>query len=149
MTRIARSTSRIVQLIVMAWVLPGASDVAAQESNGVEPVTSVSGLALVNVSADTTKTFFTRRDLAYTGAGLAGAALISVFDKRIAHWAQQPNVVGGPTRQRVMRDLTDWSGETTLTWAAALSYGVGRLAHWSTTGSWRTRTAPRSRSCWR
>src|SRR5213076_1608873 len=53
--------------------------------------------------------------------------------RRIAHWAQGPSVVGGPSRQRVMRDLTDWSGETTLTWAAALSYGVGRLAHWSTT----------------
>jgi len=32
-----------------------------------------------------------------------------------------------------VRDLTDWSGETTLTWAAVLSYGIGRLAHSSTT----------------
>src|SRR6266487_1463114 len=121
MTRIARSTLRMVQLIVMAWVLPGVSNVAAQEGGDMERVTPVSGLALVSARGDTTKTFFTRRDLVYTGAGLAGTALISVFDQRIAHWAQGPSVVGGPSRQRVMRDLTDWSGETTLTWAAALS----------------------------
>ena len=28
-----------------------------------------------------------------------------------------------------MKDLTDWSGETTITWASVLGYGIGRIGH--------------------
>jgi membrane-associated phospholipid phosphatase len=81
---------------------------------------------------DTTKTFFVQRDLVYTGVALASSALVTVLDPRIARWTQQPSVIGSSSRQRVMNDLTNWSGETTLTWAAAVSYGAGRLFHSST-----------------
>jgi membrane-associated phospholipid phosphatase len=31
-----------------------------------------------------------------------------------------------------VKHLTDWSGETTLTWASVVGYGVGRISHSST-----------------
>src|SRR5205823_3284201 len=82
-----------------------------------------------DLHGDTTKTFFTRRDLTYAGVGIAGTAVVTIFDERIAQWARQPSIVGSPTRQRVVKDLTDWSGETTITWASVLGYGIGRLGH--------------------
>src|SRR5207253_9253509 len=81
---------------------------------------------------DTTKTFFTRRDLTYFGAGVAATAAVTLFDERVAHWARQPQILGSPSRQRVVKDLTDWSGETTITWASVLGYGIGRIGHSST-----------------
>lgn len=80
---------------------------------------------------DTTKTFFVRRDLAWSAIALAGTGIVSVFDKRIAHWTQTPSVQGSSSRHRVVNDLTKIN-ETTLTGAAILSYAVGRLAHAST-----------------
>jgi len=78
---------------------------------------------------DTTKTFFTRHDLAYAAEGVAGTAVVTLFDKSVAHWALQPGVQGSASRQRVVKHLTDWSGETTITWASVLGYGVGRVGH--------------------
>jgi membrane-associated phospholipid phosphatase len=111
----------VAQLIAPAMAMPliSATMVGAQQQSVA--------------SVDTSKTFFTRRDLAYVSADVAGTAIVSLFDKRIAHWAQQPNVQGSPSRQRLVRNLSNWSGETTLTWAAVLGYGVGRLSHSSTT----------------
>ena len=80
---------------------------------------------------DTTKTFFVKRDLVWSAAALAGTAIISVFDKRIAHWTQTPAVQGSSSRHRFVNDLTKVN-ETTLTGAAILSYGIGRLIHDST-----------------
>lgn len=80
---------------------------------------------------DTAKTFFVRRDLLWSGIALAGTAGISVFDKRIAHWTQTPTIQGSSSRHRVVNDLTKIN-ETTLTGAAILSYGIGRLTHSST-----------------
>lgn len=77
---------------------------------------------------DTTKTFFVRRDLAWSAAALAGTGVISVFDKRIAHWTQTSSVQGSSSRDRLVSDLTKIN-ETTLTGAAILSYGIGRLTH--------------------
>ena len=79
---------------------------------------------------DTTKTFFVRRDLVWSGAALGGTVIISAFDKRIANWWQSSSVQSS-SRTRVMNDLTKVN-ETTLTGAAILSYGIGRLAHANT-----------------
>ena len=82
---------------------------------------------------DTTRTFFTRRDFGYLGVAVAATAVSSIFDARVAHWAAQPSTQGSSSRQSTMRTLTNWSGETTLTWAAAGGYVVGRLTHSKTT----------------
>jgi PAP2 superfamily protein len=80
---------------------------------------------------DTAKTFFVRRDLLWSGVALSGTGVVSVFDKRIEHWAQSSGVQGGSSRHRVVNDLTKIN-ETTLTGAAIISYGIGRLTHSST-----------------
>lgn len=75
---------------------------------------------------DTTKTFFTRRDIVWTGVGLAGGAVISIFDKRIAYWWQSPGVQGPSSRHDFVKSLTVVN-ETPLTIGAVVTYGVGRL----------------------
>lgn len=83
-------------------------------------------------SDDTTKTFFVRRDLVYTGIALGTTAAVSVFDKRIAHWTQQSSIQGGSSRHQFVNDLTKVN-ETTLTGAAIITYGVGKIVHSNTT----------------
>ncbi len=75
---------------------------------------------------DTTKTFFTRRDLYWAGAGLVGGAVISIFDARIANWWQSPSVQGSPSRESSVKNLTV-ANETPLTILAVATYGAGRL----------------------
>jgi membrane-associated phospholipid phosphatase len=89
---------------------------------------------------DTTKTFFTRRDVTYTGAALVGTVLVSFFDKQIARWTQQPSVQGGSSRHDAVSKLTKVN-ETTLTGAAIITYGIGRLAHSHTTADVALHTA--------
>ena len=78
-------------------------------------------------SQDTTKTFFTRRDAYWAGASLAGGAIISIFDKRIAYWWQSPSVQGSQSRYDFVKSLTVVN-ETPLTIGAVVTYGIGRLA---------------------
>src|SRR5215471_2775000 len=80
---------------------------------------------------DTNKTFFIRRDIYLSAGALAVTGGLSAFDKRVAHWWQSPGVQGSSSRNRLMNDLTKVN-ETTLTGAAILSYGIGRLAHFNT-----------------
>ena len=80
---------------------------------------------------DTAKTFFVKRDLLWSAAALAATGAISVFDKRIANWTQSPSIQGSSSRHNFVNDLTKVN-ETTLTGAAILSYGIGRLAHVNT-----------------
>lgn len=80
---------------------------------------------------DTTKTFFVKRDLMWSGIALAGTAGISVFDKRIERWTQSAAIQGSSSRHNLVNDLTKIN-ETTLTGAAILGYGIGRLTHSST-----------------
>ena len=94
-------------------------------------VSAASPMAAQRPPDDTAKTFFVRRDLLWSGVALAGTGAVSVFDKRIAHWTQTSSVQGTSSRHRVVNDLTKIN-ETTLTGAAILSYGIGRLTHSST-----------------
>jgi hypothetical protein len=75
---------------------------------------------------DTTKTFFTRRDVLWAGVGLAGGAGISIFDKRIANWTRTPSVQGSSSRHSFVKSLTVVN-ETPLTIGAFATYGAGRL----------------------
>ncbi len=94
-------------------------------------VSAIPSLLAAQSSGDTTKTFFTRRDLAYSAAALAGTGVLSIFDKRIARYTQTASVQGSTSRHNVVGDLTHVN-ETTLTEAAILAYGVGRLSHSNT-----------------
>jgi membrane-associated phospholipid phosphatase len=84
--------------------------------------------AIVAQHVDTTKTFFARRDAALTGVAFIGTAIVTRFDVRIARYTQSASVQGSSSRHRVVNDLTHVN-ETTLTAAAILGYGVGKLAH--------------------
>lgn len=75
------------------------------------------------------KTFFTRRDAIAAGVAVAGSGVVSIFDKRIAHWAQSPSVQGSQSRHDAVENLTVVN-EQPLTIAAAATYAVGRLAGW-------------------
>jgi|ERR1043166_4045939 membrane-associated phospholipid phosphatase len=89
---------------------------------------------------DTNKTFFIGRDAAATGIALGATALISHFDIRIAHWFQSPEVQGSSSRHKAVSNLTKIN-ETTLTAAAILGYGVGKLTHSQTTADVSLHTA--------
>src|SRR5205823_5528607 len=77
------------------------------------------------------KTLFTRRDAIWTGLAIAGTAAVSQFDERIERWSQTSSVQGGSSRRNLVDKLTHVN-ETPLTIAAILTYGAGRLGHWST-----------------
>jgi PAP2 superfamily len=84
-------------------------------------------------SNDTTvsKTFFTRHDLKLTALAVVGTAMVSSYDKRLAHYTQTAGVQGSTSRHTVVNDLTKIN-ETTLTAGAIVGYGIGRLTHSST-----------------
>lgn len=88
-------------------------------------------------SADVTpreaqKTFFVKGDLVATGIAIAGTAVVSSFDLRIAHWARSASVQGDSSRRELVGDLTRVN-ETPLMLAALATYGVGRVVRSQTT----------------
>jgi membrane-associated phospholipid phosphatase len=86
-----------------------------------------SSLGAQSAARDTAdKTFFTRRDALVAGATLAGSAIVSAFDVRIAHWVQS-TVVGDSSHYGTVENLTVVN-ETPLTIGAFAVYGIGRLA---------------------
>ena len=78
------------------------------------------------------KTFFVKRDLVATGIAVAGTAVVSGFDLRVARWARSANVQGDSSRHELVGDLTRVN-ETPLMLAALATYGVGRVAGSHTT----------------
>ena len=80
------------------------------------------------------KTFLTRRDLVYTGAGLAAAGIVSAFDPAIARASQRSRRFDPVTGAQV-DGLSRWStkvskvNETTLTLGGIVVYGAARLLH--------------------
>lgn len=108
--------------------------IAASVAFGAIMTLSITGSAQqpgVRDSARADRTFFTKRDAVLSGIALAGSAVISVFDVRIANYMQSPGVQDGQSRQDLAHDLTVVN-EMPLTVGAALTYGVGRLTHSST-----------------
>lgn len=88
------------------------------------PVTAASA----QFAADSAqKTFFVKRDLVTVGAIVAGSAVVSAFDERIARWTQTPRIQGDSSRGDLVDALTVIN-ETPLTIAAFAVYGIGRLA---------------------
>jgi hypothetical protein len=77
------------------------------------------------------KTFFTRRDLAVVALGIGASAGVSIFDERIAHWAQSPHIQGDSSRHDFVDVLTTVN-EVPLTLGAVATYLVGRIAHQET-----------------
>jgi len=89
----------------------------------------LAGAAQAQQRADTVqKTFFVRKDLAWTAGIVAGSAAVSVFDKRIAAWTRRPGIQGDSSRRDFVNALTVVN-ETPLTLAGVLVYGYGRLTH--------------------
>jgi len=82
-------------------------------------------------STHVSKTFFTRRDAYWTLGALGVTAGVTYYDKKIAHWSQQPNIKGGQSRRDFFNGVTHVN-ETPLTIAAILTYGVGRVGRWQT-----------------
>src|SRR4051812_27530208 len=82
-------------------------------------------------TANVDRTFFTKRDAVLAGIALAGTAVISVFDVRIASYMQSEGVRGGQSRYDMVHSVT-FVNEMPLTVGAVVTYGVGRLTHSST-----------------
>ena len=80
------------------------------------------------------KTFLTRRDLAYTGVALAAAGIVSAFDPAIARASQRSRRYD-PVTGAQLDGLSRWStrvsrvNETTLTLGGIAVYGASRLLH--------------------
>ncbi len=72
------------------------------------------------------RTFITRRDLAFTGIAFGASGLVSVFDDNIAKWSQQSRFQDSSTHRIALR--ISKVNETTLTIAGIATYGIARLA---------------------
>jgi hypothetical protein len=101
------------RIILLAGLLVGSALSAGAQSTRYAP-------------GDTDKTFFTRRDLVKSAAILGISGVVSIFDERIAHWTQTPDVQGSASRKDLADNLTVVN-ETPLTIAAFATYGIGRL----------------------
>src|SRR5689334_6063646 len=78
-------------------------------------------------SDSVSRTLLTRRDAGVGAAALATAAVISVFDPKIASFFSDTSLSHVRTGQRLDHVFTHVN-ETTLTLAGIAAYGVGRLA---------------------
>ena len=97
--RRAMTQSLILRRLALALICcPGG--LAAQS---VDLAPSMDSAAL---AATPTKTFFTRRDLVNSALALAGSAVVSHFDVRLAHWAQRDAIQGGQSRHDLADVLT-------------------------------------------
>ena len=90
------------------------------------PALSLAAQRAPRDTAHVQKTFFTRRDAIVAATALAGSAVVSIFDERISHWAQQPSVQGSSSRHDLVDNLTVIN-EQPLTIGAVATYGIGRL----------------------
>jgi len=91
----------------------------------------VAHTAMAQQDSATQKTFYIPKDALVAGGFLAGSAVLSVFDARIAHYFQDTTHV----HVRVGRRLDDaftHINETTLTVGGLALYGIGKLTHQET-----------------
>jgi membrane-associated phospholipid phosphatase len=122
---------RFVAALLTAPAALGGQQIASTDIQGTL-LARAGGSDTAPLRTPTQKTFFVKRDLVATGIALAGTAVVSAFDLRIAHWARSPSVQGDSSRHETVSNMTRVN-ETPLTLAALATYGVGRLAHSSTT----------------
>ena len=125
-----RSAAVVATIHLAAALVTGivGAPVARAQGAAADSVRRGAGTSRTDDEAAPQKTFFTRRDLVLSGAALAGSALVSVFDERIARWARQPSVQGGQSRHDLADALTVVN-ETPLTLGALAVYGIGALTH--------------------
>ena len=135
--RMHRLDSRHVRIraCALAATLLASSSLAAQTlasplDNGV--VSDSSAPSDTTSGRMVQKTFFVKRDLVASGIAVAGSAVVSAFDLRIAHWARSPSVQGDSSRHDLVEELTR-ANETPMMLAALATYGVGRVAGSHTT----------------
>ena len=125
-----RMRACVLAASLLAPSILAAQTIAAPAGDGVVSATSA--------DPDTTgdrkvqKTFFVKRDLVAGGVAVAGSAVVSAFDLRIAHWARSPGVQGDSSRHDLVEQLTR-ANETPMMLAALATYGVGRVAGLHTT----------------
>lgn len=122
-----RSRAPLSTVMLLGILATGAVPLGAQETR--EGTADPPPALAVEDSAHVPKTFFTRHDLVTAGVGIASTAVVSIFDTRIARWTQRPSLQGTSSRHGVVQDVSNLTGETTLTWATVVTYGVGRLTH--------------------
>ena len=75
--------------------------------------------------------FFRPSDMTVIAVASLAAIELGHFDTKIARWTQTASVQGDSSRLRLVKRFTK-ANETTLTAAALLAYGVGRIAHATT-----------------
>ena len=120
----------LAALLLLAPTLTSAQDSTAPRiDNAAFGAHALSDLARASAPQ---KTFFVKRDLVATGIAVAGSAVVSAFDLRIAHWARSPGVQGDSSRHELIEDLTR-ANETPMMLAALATYGVGRIGGLHTT----------------
>lgn len=123
-TRILYSVFAVFLALLEPAVLLG-------QRNELPDTTTSAATAAALADSSPSKTFFVRNDLKLVALGVFGTVLVSSYDKRIAHWTQTASVQGSTSRHTLANDLTKVN-ETTLTAGAIVTYGVARLAHFST-----------------
>lgn len=75
--------------------------------------------------------FFRGRDITVVAVAVFAAGELGHYDTKIARWTQSSSVQGDISRLRLVKRFTK-ANETTLTAAALVGYGVGRIAHLTT-----------------
>lgn len=75
--------------------------------------------------------FFRARDITVVVVASFAAIELGHYDTKIARWTQTSSVQGNSARLRLVKRFTT-ANETTLTAAALVAYGVGRVAHATT-----------------
>lgn len=127
-TRMTRTRLQLSTLLLMLAMLATRTvplHAQATRDSTADPPPAISS----DDSAHVAKTFFTRHDLVTAGVGVASTAAVSLVDTRVARWTQRADVQGSSSRHRFVQDVSNLTGETTLTWATVVTYGVGRLTH--------------------
>ncbi|MEO5816687.1 MAG: hypothetical protein ABIT20_15545 [Gemmatimonadaceae bacterium] len=87
-----------------------------------------SGVTSARDTTSPSKTFFTRKDLAYSAVAFVGSAELNAFDVRIRNWSQSASVQGSESREETIENFTRIN-ELPLTLAAIGTYGIGRISH--------------------
>ena len=79
-------------------------------------------------SSNPNRQLFRGRDITLLLGAFVVSSELAHYDTKIAHYTQSASVQGDSGRLRLVKRLTK-ANETTLTAAAIVGYGIGRLAH--------------------